>query len=57
MASLDLSLNQITDITPLADLPLLSILNLSYNQVDDITMLVNLTGLLLFDNQVSDITL
>ncbi|WP_293149564.1 MULTISPECIES: leucine-rich repeat domain-containing protein [unclassified Microcoleus] len=56
---LNLSDNQISDITPLQSLTNLTILNLSDNQISDITPLQSLTNLkeLIFHkNQISDIT-
>ena len=51
--------NQISDVTPLAELTELPYLNLNFNQISDITPLAELTclqGLELGHNQISDIT-
>lgn len=56
---IDLSNNQITDITPLKNLTNLTTLGLSANQIIDITPLknqTNLSDLYLFENQIIDIT-
>ena len=58
VTALDLSNNQITDITPLASLGKLSRLVLSQNQIQDISPLAGLTGLTgisLLENRISDI--
>jgi hypothetical protein len=63
VASLSLTGNQITDISPLAELTNLWNLTLSSNQISDLTPLSNLTnlgrnmgGLSLDNNQISDLT-
>ena len=54
---LDLSYNQISDISPLAGLSRLTWLNLSGNQISDISPLAGLTGLVELDlgyNQIEN---
>jgi Leucine-rich repeat (LRR) protein len=56
---LDLSYNQISNISTLPILPNLTILNLNYNQISDIStlpILSNITKLYLGGNQISDIS-
>lgn len=58
LVTLDLEINQIRDVTPLADLSGLEDLNLHRNQVSDLTPLKNLDGLTslcLAFNQIRDI--
>ena len=59
MEWLDLSHNQISELTSLENLTQLQVLQLTSNQIDDITPLTkfeNLTHLILLGNQITDIT-
>lgn len=59
LRELDLSRNQISDITPLTSLTNLTFLDLSDNRISDITPLKSLTNLTLLNlnaNQISNIT-
>ena len=56
---LDISRNQIADISPLADLTQIEHLALNDNQINDISVmvyLINLNYLQLYSNQIKDIT-
>ena len=58
LQQLDLSLNNIQDLTPLTKLTQLTALNLNGNQISDLTPLANLTQLTklhLSENQISDL--
>ena len=59
LTNIDLSINQISEITPLSNLTKLARLVLGYNQISDITPLQNLTNinnLNLYSNQISDLS-
>ena len=59
LQSLDLPFNQISDLTPLANLDMLQYLVLGYNQISDLTPLANLDilrTLHISSNQISDLT-
>jgi uncharacterized repeat protein (TIGR02543 family) len=59
LTSLDLSHNQISDVSPLAKLTKLTDLDLSWNQISDVSplsRLTKLTELILGDNQISDVS-
>ena len=52
--------NQVSDISPLANLTDLALLGLAWNQISDISPLANLTDLeqlRLYDNQISDVSI
>jgi len=59
LTTLDLSVNQITDISFLKELTNLTTLDLSFNQISDIALLKELKNLIILDlsnNQISDIS-